>query len=40
MNELKARAYDNVSERLKIFEDDFFADLAKRNEEIGAALVV
>ncbi len=38
LNELKARAYDNVSERLKIFEDDFFADLAKRNEEIGAAL--
>ncbi len=38
LNELKSKAYDNVSERLKIFEDDFFADLAKRSDEIGTAL--
>jgi len=38
LNELKARAYDNASEKLKLFEDDFFADLAKRGEAITAAL--
>lgn len=38
LNELKARAYDNVSEKLKLFEDDFFADLAKRSDAITAAL--
>ena len=25
LNELKTRAYDSVSEKLKVFEDDFFA---------------
>ncbi len=38
LNELKSRAYDNVSEKLKVFEDDFFADLAKRGEAITAEL--
>jgi chromosome segregation ATPase len=38
LNELKARAYDNVSEKLKMFEDDFFADLAKRSDAITASL--
>lgn len=38
LNELKSRAYDNVSEKLKMFEDDFFADLAKRSDAITAAL--
>ncbi len=38
LNELKARAYDNVSEKLKLFEDDFFTDLAKRSDAITAAL--
>ena len=31
LNELKGRAYDNVSEKLKVFEDEFFADLRDRN---------
>ncbi len=38
LNELKARAYENVSEKLKVFEDDFFSDLARRGEAITAAL--
>ncbi len=28
---LKAKAYDNVSEKLQVFEDDFFVDLQKRD---------
>lgn len=31
INELKSNAYDNVSEKLKGFEDDFFADLRERS---------
>jgi DNA repair exonuclease SbcCD ATPase subunit len=31
---LKNRAYDNVSEKLKLFEDDFFADMSRRSTEI------
>lgn len=31
LDALKARAYDNVSEKLKIFEDEFFKDLQKRD---------
>ena len=31
LNELKSRAYDSVSEKLKLFEDDFFSDLRERN---------
>jgi DNA repair exonuclease SbcCD ATPase subunit len=38
LNELKSRAYDNVSEKLRVFEDDFFADLAKRGDAITASL--
>ncbi len=38
LNELKSRAYDNVSSKLKMFEDDFFADLAKRSDAITASL--
>ncbi|MFA6507310.1 MAG: hypothetical protein WCT14_14525 [Treponemataceae bacterium] len=35
---LKTRAYENVSEKLKMFEDDFFADLSKRSDEIDRRL--
>jgi chromosome segregation ATPase len=38
LDALKARAYDNVSEKLKVFEDEFFADLKTRSEEIEARL--
>ncbi len=30
LNDLKTRAYENVSEKLKIFEDDFFTNLQTR----------
>lgn len=32
--ELKTKAYENVSEKLKIFEDDFFTDLRNRSESM------
>lgn len=35
---LKTRAYENVSEKLKLFEDDFFADLSRRSEDIDRRL--
>jgi chromosome segregation ATPase len=35
---LKELAYENVSEKLKVFEDDFSADIAKRNDEIDRRL--
>ena len=35
IEELKDKAYSNVSEKLKMFEDDFFADLAKRSDAIS-----
>ena len=35
---LKSRAYENVSEKLKLFEDEFFADLTKRSDEIDRRL--
>ncbi|MDR2702291.1 MAG: hypothetical protein LBB72_07665, partial [Spirochaetaceae bacterium] len=38
LNTLKNRAYDNVSEKLKVFEDDFFADLARRSTEVDRRL--
>ncbi|MDR2470823.1 MAG: hypothetical protein LBD09_01770 [Treponema sp.] len=38
LNELKNRAYDNVSEKLKGFEDDFFAGLARRENDIEGRL--
>jgi chromosome segregation ATPase len=38
LDALKARAYDNVSEKLKVFEDEFFADLTTRSESVDARL--
>lgn len=38
LDALKARAYDNVSEKLKVFEDEFFADLKARSEAIDSRL--
>jgi chromosome segregation ATPase len=38
LNSLKDKAYGNVSEKLKLFEDDFFADLNKRSSEIEVRL--
>jgi chromosome segregation ATPase len=35
---LKDRACDNVSEKLKLFEDDFFTDLNRRSAEIETRL--
>jgi DNA repair exonuclease SbcCD ATPase subunit len=32
LTELKSRAYDNVSEKLKVFEDEFFQDLRSREQ--------
>jgi chromosome segregation ATPase len=31
INELKTSAYNNVSQKLKVFEDEFFTDLKERN---------
>ena len=39
LDALKSRAYENVSEKLKVFEDDFFADLKARSEAIDSRLV-
>ncbi|MFI3257646.1 MAG: hypothetical protein R3Y36_05050, partial [Spirochaetales bacterium] len=39
LNDLKTRAYDNVSEKLQLFEDDFFADLNKRGEDLTSSLI-
>ncbi|MDR0878423.1 MAG: hypothetical protein LBN21_10245 [Treponema sp.] len=36
LNTLKSKAYDNVSEKLKLFEDDFFADLSRRSGDIDS----
>lgn len=38
LDTLKSRAYDNVSEKLKVFEDEFFTDLKARSEGIDARL--
>jgi len=38
LDELKSRAYDNVSEKLQVFEDEFFADLKNRDEQMKSAL--
>ncbi|MBN2533460.1 MAG: hypothetical protein JXB88_11230 [Spirochaetales bacterium] len=35
---LKEKAYENLSEKLKIFEDEFFADLKERNEAMTGSL--
>lgn len=39
LQDLKEKAYDNVSKNLKVFEDDFFADLKKRGDAINFELV-
>jgi chromosome segregation ATPase len=36
--ELKSRAYDNVSEKLRIFEDEFFSDIQERNDSMQEKL--
>ncbi|MBN1519935.1 MAG: hypothetical protein JW923_07585 [Spirochaetales bacterium] len=36
---LKSKAYADVSEKLKVFEDEFFADLRRRSEDTDAKLV-
>jgi hypothetical protein len=38
LDALKKRAYDNVSEKLKVFEDEFFVDLKARSESIEQRL--
>jgi chromosome segregation ATPase len=38
LNVLKNKAYENVSEKLKVFEDDFFDDISKRSGEIDRRL--
>lgn len=34
LDELKKRAYDNVSERLQVFEDEFFAELTGKSNQL------
>jgi DNA repair exonuclease SbcCD ATPase subunit len=38
LDALKTRAYDNVSAKLKVFEDEFFVDLKARSESIEQRL--
>jgi chromosome segregation ATPase len=38
LNELKARAYDNVSQKLKMFEDEFFVDLKERSDSMDTSM--
>ncbi|MEX2444362.1 MAG: hypothetical protein WD492_12195 [Alkalispirochaeta sp.] len=38
LNELKQRAYDSVSEKLRVFEDEFFADLRERSSAMDARI--
>jgi DNA repair exonuclease SbcCD ATPase subunit len=38
LDALKTRAYDNVSAKLKVFEDDFFVDLKARSESVEQRL--
>ncbi|MFW5643353.1 MAG: SpiroCoCo family coiled-coil protein [Alkalispirochaeta sp.] len=38
LNELKQRAYDNVGEKLKVFEDEFFADLRERSDAMDGRI--
>ena len=39
INDLKEKAYGSVSEKLKVFEDDFFNDLSKRSSTMEESLV-
>ena len=36
LTELKSKAYENVSAKLQVFEDDFFSDLRSREENLNA----
>lgn len=38
LTELKSKAYANVSEKLQVFEDDFFTDLKGRNEAMRVSV--
>ncbi len=38
IDELKKKSYENVTEKLQVFEDDFFKDLKVRNESINREL--
>ncbi len=38
LTELTSKAYENVSAKLQVFEDDFFADLRSREENLNARL--
>ncbi|MFP3090383.1 hypothetical protein LQZ21_08660 [Treponema sp. TIM-1] len=38
LSALKAQAYDNVSEKLQVFEDEFFQDLSRRSGDIDRHL--
>lgn len=38
LEDLKTRAYDNVSENLKVFEDEFFSDLKERGDKMSEAM--
>lgn len=38
LNDLKQHAYDNVSEKLKVFEDEFFTDLRERSAAMEAQI--
>lgn len=40
LNALKSRAYSDVSDKLRIFEDDFFADLRQRSQNLDTQLAV
>ncbi len=39
ISELKQKAYENVTEKLQVFEDDFFADIKTRSEGMQKELV-
>jgi len=38
LNNLKDRAYDNVSEKLQVFEDEFFKDISQRTTDVDRRL--
>ncbi|HPM72624.1 MAG TPA: hypothetical protein PLE25_06605 [Spirochaetales bacterium] len=40
LNALKSKAYADVSEKLKIFEDEFFADLRQRSDDANERFAV
>ena len=40
IDELKTKSYENVSEKLKVFEGDFFSDLTNKKSELEDAVVL